>query len=63
MISHTYWAAIVVILSQVLPLFGVNVSVEALNTTVSTLVAIGAGLWVIKRRWDEGVDALGRRSN
>lgn len=61
MVSQTYWAALVVILSQVLPLFGVNVTIESLNTTVATLVAIVAGIWVVYRRISEGHDYLGRR--
>ena len=54
MFSTTYFAAAVTILSQVLPLLGINVGSDALTTTIQTIVAIVAGLWVIKERIARG---------
>ncbi len=60
--SQTYAAAIVVLLSQVLPLLGINVGTEALTTTLATVITVVAGLWVIVRRLQNGdIDAFGRR--
>ena len=64
MYSQTYIAAVVVILSQVLPLLGINVGSEALTTTLTTIAAIVAGVWVMVRRYSNGdINSLGRRSN
>lgn len=63
MYSQTYIAAAVVILSQVLPLLGINVGSEALTTTLTTILAVVAGVWVMVRRYSNGdITALGRRS-
>jgi uncharacterized membrane protein len=62
MFSQTYAAAVVVVLSQVLPLFGINVGSEALTTTIATILTVVGGLWVIVRRLQNGdIDAFGRR--
>jgi hypothetical protein len=52
--SPTYLAGIVVVLSQVLPLIGINVGSEALTTMLATAFTIGAGLVVMYRRLMKG---------
>ena len=42
--SLTYAATVAAIIAQVLKIAGVDVSVDALNTTVGTLFAIGSGV-------------------
>lgn len=62
--SQTYIAAVVVVLAQVLPLFGINVGSEQLTTTIVTILTIGAGIWVMIRRLldkNKPIDYLGRR--
>lgn len=53
--SQTYIAAVVAILSGALPLLGIEVvDGDALNATITNLVAVFAGLWVILRRTQAG---------
>lgn len=55
-------AIIVMILSQVLPLIGVEFNSEAINTTIQVIVGVGAGLWIWYRKASKGqIDALGFR--
>ena len=46
MISTQQIAVIALVLSQILPVFGITVASEALETTIQALVAIGSGIWV-----------------
>lgn len=52
--STEYLAVIVNILSFVLPQLGVNVGSEALTTTLSTLVAVGSGAYLLFKRYKRG---------
>jgi hypothetical protein len=62
MISTTYLAVIVNVLSVILPKLGVEVGSEALTTTLQTLVVIGSGFWVLLQRYQRGdVTVLGVR--
>lgn len=60
--SQTYISILVMILAQVLPNFGFEVGSEALTTTLTTLVTIGAGVWALIRRYKAGgVSVMGVR--
>jgi uncharacterized membrane protein len=62
MVSPTYLAAVVVVLAQILPLLGIEVSTEALTQTLSTVITIAAGLVIAYRRYVKGdVSAFGAR--
>ena len=50
MISTTYIAVAVNILSFVLPKFGITLGSSEITTTVQTLITIGSGLWIMFRR-------------
>ena len=52
--SVTYISGILIVVSQVLSLLGIDVEIEALNTAVTTIVTIGAGLVVLYRRYIKG---------
>lgn len=53
--SQTYIAAVVAILSGALPLLGIDVvNGDALNATITNLIAVFAGIWVIFRRLQDG---------
>jgi hypothetical protein len=61
--SPTYASGLVIVVAQVLVWLGVDVSVEALNTTVTTLVTIAAGLVVAYRRFAKGdINAFGAKA-
>lgn len=58
--STTIITVFVLLLSQVLPLIGVHLGDEALQSFIQTLVAIVGGLWIWYRRVAKGdVNALG----
>ena len=60
--SRTYIAAIIGILSQVLPMLGIEVGSAELTTTLSTIITVLAGLWVMVRRFKAGdITPLGVR--
>lgn len=60
--STTIAAAIVNILSVLLPLMGIQVGTEALTTTISTILALGSGLYIWYHRYSKGdVGAFGNR--
>jgi uncharacterized membrane protein len=60
--SQTYAAAVVVVLAQLLPLLGIEVSTEALTTTLSTIITIVAGVVIMYRRLTKGdISAFGVR--
>jgi hypothetical protein len=52
--SQTYIANIAQILSWSLTMLGVQVGVDPLVTTITTLLAIGTGAWVFVGRWRAG---------
>lgn len=54
MLAPSYVSAIILVLSQVLPFFGINVGSEALTTTIQTILAIGIGLFVMFRQLRTG---------
>ena len=61
--SQTFASGFILIAVQVLSWLGVQVGSEELTTTVTTLVTIGSGLWILIRRFQAGgVDKLGRRA-
>lgn len=60
--SNTYAAAVVVVLAQLLPLLGIQVSTEALTTTISTIITLVAGVVIMYRRYSKGdISAFGAR--
>lgn len=60
--SQTYLAVLVMVLSNLLPAIGVNVGNDALTTTLSVVLTIGAALWALVRRYQAGgVSTLGFR--
>ena len=62
--SQIYVSAVVAILAQVLPLFGLQIQSEELTALVSNVVTVGAALWVIFRRYQQGdITPLGARKN
>jgi len=48
--STTYIAAIVGILAVLLPRFGVEIGSEELTSLVSSIIAIGTGVWIMYQR-------------
>lgn len=49
--------------AQVLPFFGFTIGSAELTTTVTTLVTLATGLWVLVRRYQAGgVKLLGSRT-
>lgn len=60
--SQTFLSVFVMVLANVLPKIGVSIGDEALTTTVSVLVTIGAALWALVRRYQAGgVNLIGKR--
>ena len=60
--STTIVSMIIVILGTLLPKFGIEVGSEALTTTVSTILVVGAAIWAWIRRVNQGdVTPLGKR--
>lgn len=61
--SQTYVSIFIMFLAQVLPMFGFTIGSSELTTTVTTLVTLGSGLWVLVRRYQAGgVKLLGSRT-
>ncbi len=54
MISTTYVATIVSVLSVLLPKLGITVGSEELTSTIQTLIVLGSGIWVLIRRYQKG---------
>ena len=48
--APSYLISAIAVIAQVLPLIGIHVGAEDLQTTVNTLIAIGAGLFVMYRQ-------------
>lgn len=60
--SQIVLSSLVLILSQVLPMLGVEVGSEQLTNTIQTIIAIVAGLYIWYRRVRRGdVNAVGGR--
>ena len=63
-LAPSYISAIVLILSQILPLIGINLVAEDLNTTIQSLIALATGLIVAYRQFTTGKSTLfGMRPN
>jgi len=54
MISTTYIAVMVNILSAVLPKMGLTIGNDALTTTIQTIMALGTGIWILIQRYKKG---------
>lgn len=54
MFAPSYIASVIVVVSQLLPLIGINVAGEDLTTTVNTIIAIAGGLVVLYRQLSTG---------
>ena len=52
--SPTYISAAVVVIVQVLSWFGIEVGSAEITTTLTTLLTVGAGLWIMWRRFNQG---------
>lgn len=48
--APSYISALVLVLSQVLPFFGIAVESEALMTTIQTIIAVSVGFIVMYRQ-------------
>lgn len=57
-IAPTFISAFIIILSQVLPMIGINIGSEALNTTAQTIIAIVGGLYILYRQKITGRSTL-----
>ena len=61
-ISTTILAVVVNLLATGLPLIGVSIGTDSLETTVQTIIAIATGIWIWRERVKVGnVTALGIR--
>lgn len=60
--SQTIVSVFVVLAAQILPHLGVNIGNDALTTTITTVVTLGAAVWIWIRRYQQGdVTASGAR--
>lgn len=60
--SQTYASAIISLLVIVLPMFGIKVGSDALTVTVQTVIVMGAQIWIMIRRLQQGdITILGGR--
>lgn len=58
--STTYTATIILLLTAILNIFGIEVVEEQLQETVSILVSIGTAIWVLVERYRKGgISAFG----
>lgn len=48
--APTFIASVVMLLAQLLPFFGIQIESEALTTTVTTVVSIASGLYIVYRQ-------------
>lgn len=61
--SQTVISLLIVILSTVLPKLGVTIGNDALTTTISTILVLGAAIWAWVRRYQAGgINAAGLRN-
>ena len=56
--APSYVAGASVVISQVLPLLGIQVAGPDLTTTINTIIAIIAGVVVAYRQWQKGRSTL-----
>lgn len=54
MYSTEYTAVIIMLLTQLLPKVGINLDQNAITTTITTLVTLGSGLWLLVKRYQRG---------
>lgn len=60
--SQTYIASAVMIVVNVLSLLGVDVGSEQMTTTLTTIITVLSGLWIMWRRFRSGdINALGKK--
>jgi len=60
--STTYLSTVVLFLTFLVKVLGVEVGPEALTTTVEVIIAIGAGIWILIERFKKGgISILGIR--
>lgn len=60
--STTIVSTIIIILSALLPKIGVEIGNDALTTTVTTLLTLGAAIWIWVQRWKRGdIKPMGAR--
>ena len=60
--SQTFASGLIIIVVQVLAYLGVKIGTVELTTTVTTLVTVASGLWVLVRRYQQGgINKLGKR--
>lgn len=58
--STTIITVAVMLLSQILPLIGIHLGNDALQTTIQTVIEVAGGIWIWYRRVSKGdVNALG----
>lgn len=61
--SPTYISGALIVLAQLFAWSGIEVDIDALNTTVNTIITIAAAIVVAYRRWAKGdINALGSRT-
>ena len=56
--APSFVSAFLIVLSQVLPMIGINIGTEALNTTAQTIIAIAGGLYILYRQKITGKSTL-----
>lgn len=60
--SQTYIATAVLLVTNVLNLLGIDVGGEQMTTTLTTIITILSGLWIMWRRFRSGdINAFGKR--
>jgi len=60
--STTYTATVVLLLTAMANIFGVEVMSEELQATVETLLVIGSSIWILIERFKKGgISAFGVR--
>lgn len=52
--STTYISVLVIFLAQLLPKLGITVGTDELTTTVTTIVTLASGVWILIRRYQKG---------
>ena len=57
--STTYVSVLVIFLANFLPKLGIMIGTEELTATITTLVTIVSGLWILYRRYAKGDITIG----